>query len=266
MSAAHPQAADADSLVRAAALLGCSETATRAALSRLKTSGHLAHHARGVYRLGQRAQPQRAQLELFQPGGDQLLSCWSGAWIAVHTSPLSAAPRQLQRQSVRALYWLGFRAFAQQMHLRPDNLKGGVEGLRALLIARGADERLFLGRLSDLGVAESAQLVALWDTQALQRAYRKRIAELQAARRQLAKRSAEAAASAAFPLGRAAIRDVVLDPLLPDPLVDAALRQAFFDEARRFVRFGRSVWRQVLSDRAVTLLSEDEDDTLDARV
>ncbi|MCC7541662.1 MAG: hypothetical protein IT379_35920 [Deltaproteobacteria bacterium] len=45
-------------------------------------------------------------------------------------------------------------------------------------------------------------------------------------------------------LGGEAIRQIVFDPLLPEPLVDAVERRAFVDAAVRYDAFGRRVWRR----------------------
>jgi phenylacetic acid degradation operon negative regulatory protein len=45
-----------------------------------------------------------------------------------------------------------------------------------------------------------------------------------------------------FRLGGAAIRQIVLDPLLPEPIVPAAERRALVEAVRRYDRIGRRVW------------------------
>jgi phenylacetic acid degradation operon negative regulatory protein len=44
-------------------------------------------------------------------------------------------------------------------------------------------------------------------------------------------------------MGDRAIRQLVFDPLLPEPLVDGEARRAFVDSLRRFDSAGQSIWR-----------------------
>ena len=54
----------------------------------------------------------------------------------------------------------------------------------------------------------------------------------------------EGAAIETLFLGRAVTRDILLDPLLPDELVDAGLRKAMVDAMQRYDRRGRAFWRE----------------------
>jgi phenylacetic acid degradation operon negative regulatory protein len=55
----------------------------------------------------------------------------------------------------------------------------------------------------------------------------------------------EVAARECFLLGGQAIRHVIFDPLLPDPLVNAKDRQAFVQTVREFDQLGHSIWRKL---------------------
>ena len=49
-----------------------------------------------------------------------------------------------------------------------------------------------------------------------------------------------------FRLGGQAIRQIVLDPLLPEPIVPAAERAALVAALRRYDRMGRSCWAEFM--------------------
>ena len=57
----------------------------------------------------------------------------------------------------------------------------------------------------------------------------------------------EAAAREAFLLGHEAIRELVFDPLLPDPLVDVRARRAFTETVLAFDAAGQTLWQRFLA-------------------
>ncbi|MEQ9320773.1 MAG: PaaX family transcriptional regulator C-terminal domain-containing protein, partial [Polyangiaceae bacterium] len=77
--------------------------------------------------------------------------------------------------------------------------------------------------------------------------YRDMTEKLQAAERQLARDDDEVARDA-FVLGGDAIRLIVLDPLLPSPIVDTQARAGFIEAMRRFDERGRALWLRILRD------------------
>jgi hypothetical protein len=55
--------------------------------------------------------------------------------------------------------------------------------------------------------------------------------------------SREAAMSESFRLGGAALRQIVLDPLLPAPIVDVEARRQLVSAMRHYDRVGRRYWK-----------------------
>jgi phenylacetic acid degradation operon negative regulatory protein len=55
-----------------------------------------------------------------------------------------------------------------------------------------------------------------------------------------------------FLLGGRAIREIVLDPLLPEPLVPATERAALVGAMRRYDRAGRAAWSTFLRDAGMS--------------
>jgi phenylacetic acid degradation operon negative regulatory protein len=51
-----------------------------------------------------------------------------------------------------------------------------------------------------------------------------------------------------FLLGGEAVRRIVLDPLLPEPIVDTAARRALVDEMKQYDRIGRDCWKDWTGD------------------
>lgn len=251
------QALSARTAVAACALFGLRENSVRVALARLATSGLVEPAGRGSYRLGPQAAGLAGDVAQWR-GAAARLRDWSGGWIAVHTPPGAsagaAAPaatrRAARRTRERALGLLGLRELEPGLHLRPDNLAGGAAAVRDRLtrLEPDGDAAVFVAR--DLDPARERRARALWDGSALNRGYR---ATRQRLERWLARADRLPLADAAresFMLGHDAIRQLVFDPLLPAPLVDADARQGFIDAVARFDAAGQSIWNRFREETA----------------
>ena len=165
--------------------------------------------------------------------------------MAVHVGNLGRSDRTALRVRDRALALLGLCELERGLYLRPDNLLGGVSAVRERLYKLGLETEASVFRLADLDAARDARARSLWDGDALNRRYRDTRQRLDA---WLAKADAlepEAAARESYLLGNEAIRHMVFDPLLPEPLVDTAARRACADLVQHFDRAGRVIWRQL---------------------
>jgi phenylacetic acid degradation operon negative regulatory protein len=239
-------ALSARTAVAACALFGLRENSVRVALARLAASGLVAPAGRGSYRLGPQAAGLAADVGQWR-GAVRRLGDWHGGWIAVHAPPGApagshATGRAARRTRERALGLLGLRELDRGLHLRPDNLAGGAAAVRERLARLGLDGGSAAFAARDLDPARERRARALWDGAALNRGYR---ATRQRLERWLARADRLALADAAresFALGHDAIRQLVFDPLLPAPLVDADARHRFIDAVVRFDAAGQSIW------------------------
>jgi phenylacetic acid degradation operon negative regulatory protein len=235
-------AAPVRALVAAAALFGLRENSLRVALARLLADGLVERDARGEYRLAPRAAAVNETIRAWRRA-EERLAPWSGAWLAVHSGALPRAAGARERKlRARALRLLGLRPFAPGLELRPDNLAGGVAGLRERLAALGfaAAGAVFVVR--DLDAEGDARARALHDGRALVRGYRDTRERLARSAARLPDLPRAVAMAESFRLGGAAIRQIVLDPLLPEPIVPAAERRALVEAVRRYDRIGRRAW------------------------
>ena len=219
-------------LVAAGALFDVDENNIRVALARLLSSGLVARDERGRYRLGERAEAVGRQVARWR-SIEQELRPWTGAWVAV----LGA-----DRRAERPLQFFAFRELTPGMHVRPDNLAGGVATLRQQLVALGLSADVVVASLGDLDEATEARARALWDTSALRAGYRDARARLARSERRLPRLAPGTAMVESFLLGGAVLRQLALDPRLPDPLAPSEDRAALVDTMRRYDRLGRSCW------------------------
>jgi phenylacetic acid degradation operon negative regulatory protein len=232
-------------LVGAAALFGVAENNLRVALARLLASGRIERDERGQYRLGASAAAVRRQVAAWRTVEERVRP-WPGTWIGVLTTGLPRADRRRLRLRTRALRLLGFRELAPGLAIRPDNLVGGVPEVRDHLRDLGLDPAAVVLLLGDLDAATDARARRLWNTAALRAVYRTTCAALARSERRLPGLPPERAMVESFLLGGRAIRAIVLDPLLPEPLVPARERAALVEAMRRYDRVGRSAWASLL--------------------
>ncbi|WP_332815457.1 PaaX family transcriptional regulator C-terminal domain-containing protein [Ramlibacter sp.] len=232
--------------VASCALFGIRENSARVALARLASAGLIVAEGRGNYVLGPPAEALAADVAQWRQA-EQRVGDWQGGWIAVHVAGLGRSDRKALRARERALGLLGLAELERGLYLRPDNLAQGAAGVRERLdkLGLGPDIAVFVAR--DFDAARERQARRLWDGAALNRRYRKtrqRLSEWLARSPGL---EPEAAAREAFLLGHEAIRELVFDPLLPDPLVDVRARRAFTDTVIRFDAAGQALWQRFLA-------------------
>ncbi|PWR19621.1 PaaX family transcriptional regulator C-terminal domain-containing protein [Zavarzinia compransoris] len=236
-------AADGGALAARDAVTACSlfdiaESAARVTLVRLAAAGMIEGAGRGAYRLGPAAAGFAADVAGWRRAGERLRP-WAGGYVAVHSGALGRSDRAALRARHRALDMLGFAEMDKGLHLRPDNLAGGVGAIRRRLLALGLDAGATVFAAGDFARDPGH----LWDGAALNAAYRRR-SVLDDWLARAGDLDPDVAAREAFLIGSRAIRQIVFDPLLPEPLVDGGEREAFFAAVRQFDAAGRALWRR----------------------
>ena len=231
--------------VASCALFAVRENSTRVALARLAAGGLIEGVGRGAYRLGPNAAELAADVATWRLAEERVCD-WRGGWIAVHVGGLGRSNRVRLRARERALRLSGLGELERGLHLRPDNLVGGVAAVRARLVKLGLehDAAVFVAR--DFDAARDQRARALWDGHALTRQYRahgRRLDDWLARAHALAP---QVAARESFLLGNDAIRALVFDPLLPAPLVDVDARRGFVAAVVRFDAAGHAIWKRFL--------------------
>ncbi len=228
-------------LVAAGHLFGFSENNLRVTLARLRAAALIDTDDRGQYRLAPEAAVVGKQVISWR-NIEQRVRRWDGDWVGVHTGAVLRSNRRAHRRGDRALRFLGFQRFAAAIHLRPDNLAGGVEAVRRQLYELGLDVKAMVLGLHDLDAEADRRARRLWDTTGLRVGYRSSLAVLKASERRLAGLPPHRALVESFVLGGGVIRQIVLDPLLPEPLVPTDERAALVDAMCHYDRVGRSCW------------------------
>jgi phenylacetic acid degradation operon negative regulatory protein len=234
-------------LVSAAGLFGIAENSLRVALARLLAEGLVERDARGRYRSGPGAWAMNQEIQRWRQLEDRVVR-WSGAWVGLHRGGADRASARDRRSRSRALRVLGFRPLAPGLEVRPDNLVGGVDAVRNRLTSLGLAGAGPVFRLEQLEEDWEQTGLRLWDTEALVGSYRSTREQLETSGARLADLPLERAMVESFQLGGAALRRIVLDPLLPERIVPAAERRRLVAAMRRYDRLGREVWKGWLGD------------------
>jgi phenylacetic acid degradation operon negative regulatory protein len=246
-------AADA---IASCALFGLRENSVRVALVRLGAAGMIESAGRGAYRLGPQAKGLAEELSHWRSNEARVCE-WNGTWIAVSTGHLARSDRTALRIRQRALALMGFKELDETLHLRPANLQGQVEGVRGRLHKLGLPSDVPVFIASGLDPALEARARGLWHGKALNKGYQQGRQKLQSWLDRAAELESEVAARECYLLGNEAIRQIVFDPLLPEPLVDVSARRAFMETVLAFDKAGHRIWQQLLPGVQASLPTQD---------
>jgi phenylacetic acid degradation operon negative regulatory protein len=242
------------SLVQAASVFDIAENSVRVAIVRLRAEGLLESPGRGEYRLGPSAQVVNDKIHGWRTVASRV-GDWDGSWAGVFTADLSRTDRPALRRRLRALRYLGFEELKSGLFLRPNNLTPGIDGIRDELTALGLDAGASVFRIEELNPDEEQRARALWDGPSLEQTYSKLHTELTASLGRLEELSLNDSVREAFLLGREGIRHVVLDPLLPEPLIDEDKRSSMVHVLQSYCDKGLNLWTRFLEvgDSAVAV-------------
>jgi phenylacetic acid degradation operon negative regulatory protein len=230
-------------LLAAAALFGIPANNVRVALARLSAEGMIESVGRGIYQLSASANELAADVATWRTAS-QRVRPWQGGHVTVHCGALGRSDRAALRRRDRALGMLGLRELERGLFVRPDNLQGDLEQLRRRLYTLGLEREASVFIAGQFDAERERLIQQLWNGPELDQTYASVQAQLADWTARADDLGIEEAARESYLLGRKAIRHVVFDPLLPEPLVDVAARDRFIDAVVAFDRLGHDIWRR----------------------
>jgi phenylacetic acid degradation operon negative regulatory protein len=229
-------------LVAAGQIFDMDAGSVRVALARLVKEGSLVAMERGLYGLGSRSGTLHRLVRNWSRA-EEALTPWAGGWLSMLLGHLARSNKTRVRANVRALRLYGFAEAHPGLWLRPANLRPSLEDIRAALIQLGLDGECVAARVDAFEPTDTVGPESLWDIARLERRYVEHLATLAESHARLGSLSEPAAARETLLVGRQVTRDILLDPLLPDELVNGNLRREMVAAMRDYDRIGKAYWR-----------------------
>lgn len=236
--------------VAACVLFEIGEVSARVALTRLLADGLTESAGRGLYQLGPNAIKIAAEVETWRTA-NQRIRDWHGDFITVHISSLGRTDRSALSRRERALKMLGFQELEKGLHIRPNNIEENVESIRHRLKSLGLESEAIVCVSSGFEDAIEQRIRTLWDCTALIESYKTTSNQLQQWMNHADQLTLKVAAQESFLLGRAAIHQVVFDPMLPAPVLDISEREKFIDMVIQFDQVGAEIWKRLRQNNFV---------------
>lgn len=232
------------SLCRGAALFGLKEQSVRVALTRLVQNGKVRSTARGIYALD----PDNNLLSEVRSwiAKEQRTVSWTNNWVGACDAMVARSDRASWRRHARALELRGFKTLSVGLHIRPDNLTGGVALLRKELSELGLAENAIVMVVKELAGEDDRRARELWDVAELTRNYRQLLNDLMVSEKGFARKNTEAAATESLLIGRKTIRQIIYDPLLPEEIMSGELRHELIERMRGYQARARDLWLKLL--------------------
>ncbi len=251
-------------LVEAGGLFGIAENSTRVTLTRLTAARTVERDARGRYRLSAEPGPVGRRATSWR-SRERGLRRWNGDWLGVLDGPRQPGAGRAERsRRQRALGLLGFAPLTPALAVRPDNLPLRVDAIRAELHALGLAPGHLVIALRDLDPVTDARARRAWDGDAIRAEHRAMLSRIEQSSLALPHQTVERAMVDSFLLGGRAIRQLILDPQLPDELVPGDERRALLEAMRDYDRLGRRAWAPFLERFAVPHLRAPADTRMSA--
>jgi phenylacetic acid degradation operon negative regulatory protein len=228
-------------LVATGDLFGIGDNSVRVTVARLLAAGQIERDERGRYRLGALADPVDRQVRDWSRL-NQRMGGWDGGWIGVHYTASRQARGRTGKLHTRALRFMGFATLRTGVAVRPDNLRIGIEGSRAELTELGLAAGSLVFGLRGLDAISDQRARALWDVSGLRAGYRESLARLEQSTARLGGLDEGEAMVESFLLGGRVLRQLALDPLLPETILPSNERAALVGAMRRYDNAGRRSW------------------------
>lgn len=235
--------------ILAGSLFKISENSLRVTLARLSAAGFIEVAGRGAYRLGPAARDLAGDVATWRTV-ERRLRPWWGGYIVVHSGALGRSDRVALQRRERALQMLGFRPLERGLHIRPDNIEQDVDEVRQRLYKLGLDRHAAVFLADGFDPERDATVRHLWGGAALTQTYRQLRGQLEQWLAGANGLALDVAARESFLLGGQAIHQLVFDPLLPEPFIDASERHAFIQTVHRFDETGRAIWNRFFASLA----------------
>lgn len=228
-------------LLEAGSILNFSQTATRVAIARLSQSKLIESPERSRWKLSDRTAWSRERNRWREVNA--LIRDWDGTWLLAVTSDVARSDRPERNRNERALRHRGFREVHRDLFMRPDNLCVKMPLMRHDLVNLGASKKLIMIRATELDFIPSLKP---WDIKANQSQLRDVMRLIKSLSHSSLKANNDEICRSFWFAARRAVRLLNNDPLLPDSMSTAALRDQLLAELPAFIDKAGRYWRERL--------------------
>lgn len=242
--AAPGQSITVQEAINACGLFNITENNVRVSLVRLSSEGMIESCGRGAYQLGPNAQKTALEVSEWETAEQRLID-WNGSYSCVHSAALPRSDRKAIKNRERAFEILGFRELERGLHIRPNNIEGGISHARERLLALGVEAPIVTFSATEFNTEQAATIPTLWDGKSLSTLYKTECQRLVRWMENHHELELEVAARESYLIGGQAIRQVVFDPWLPEPMVDVSARHDFVAAVKRFDKVGKDIWQSL---------------------
>lgn len=251
---AYPMPLPVGLLVTAGGLFGITSNVLRVNITRLLGKGQIEQDDRGFYRLGSESMPHERWLSQWQ-GGESRVKDWEGDWLVLN----SAA--SLKVKDAKAIYkmasYFGFRELLSGVWIRPNNLRQSLGELSLQISELAQQTHFVIFESHDLCVANKrldVKVLAheLWSVRDLEKDYKKVIKQLERGIARASSLQFPEAFKESYLVGAEVHHRMALDPLLPQELVNAELRQDMVELFAEYDANYRGAWNNFIRSYFVT--------------
>jgi phenylacetic acid degradation operon negative regulatory protein len=230
--------------VAACILFEIGEVSARVALTRLLSGELIESAGRGLYKLGPNALKVAAEVETWRTANQRTRE-WYGDFITIHTSSLGRTDRSALSRRERAFKMLGFKELEKGLYIRPNNIEENISAIHSRLESLGLEAEAIVCLSSNFEEAIKRRITALWNCADLIETYKNTSQQLEQWMSSADQLTLKIAAQESLLIGRAAIHQVVFDPMLPTPMIDIIEREKFINTVIKFDQVGGVIWKRL---------------------
>ncbi len=239
LQAPNGKAMPVKTLVSIGQIFGFTGNTIRVTTTRLLREGTIESDVRGLYRLSQKGARFSRFIDRWKKGEGRLRE-WDGCWLCF------LMPKNLSKQQVqtgRVSDFLGFREGLPHLWVRPDNLSIEYTEIDALLsqIGRIENGEMFVARQFSEKLTEKWQSY-LWPVKKLLQTQKVFLDKITKSTDRIEKMPLENALVESFLVGSEAVQLLIMDPLLPEEMMDSSLRVKLTNAMLAYDEIGKQIW------------------------
>lgn len=217
----------------------------RSALTRLSADGRLQRLDRGHYAIGRHGETLKLRVQNWHQALARRQP-WNHNWLLVVGLPENKADRTIWRRTLRALALEGFSEAESSLWVRPDNLTGDLDSVRARLQALEAAPDIMLVQACGVDMVRAERFKNLWDGPVLCQAHHELADQLEISAARIDSLELPHAASEVLSLGRTTIRAILHDPVLPESICSTAGLSRLINVMFAYQKIGKRIWHNYL--------------------